>query len=656
MVNDIAEMACPPDDALVAFGHGALPAAQLEELAEHLSSCRACEARMTQLDGATDDLLAGLQRGKAGSTGLRPGETLGEYEVVALIGRGGMARVWKARHRRMNRIVAIKVMAGTSASAAMFGDRFQREVEVLANLNHPNIAVAYDAGEYHGCPYLVMEFLDGEDLGQRLAAGPLPVTEACAAVLQAARGLAYAHERGLVHRDVKPANLFRLRDGTIKLLDLGLVRQVDQIEAASVEAVSTLRNGLLTSATTVMGTLDYMAPEQKVSAANVDARADIFSLGCTLYALLRGQSPFGRDMKPKPLAEVQQVVPVRISKLVESMLVLDPAKRCPSMAVVISELEACQDKPRRRYWLAAAGVLLALAASLAVIWPPGRDRGAAKDSSSSRVPVKPVPEKLTQVMTPVSAAEFQSKWAAELGVPLIEQNSIGMEMALIPPGLIGELKLFCPQPIRVGVVPVTMRHYRTFAKATNYQSEIHRKGNGTIVVQTPGSYNYRFESGPKSNWENPGFDEPFNDYHPVVQLTWNDAMEFCDWLSTKEGCRYRLPTPGEYLWFTRCGTKTEFYAGTDPASLRPHEFTRADGLTQPKEVGRKKPNPWGLQDTLGNVRVWTSDWTDTSQQYRAFTGGCFLDEPTMQIGKAGWLPVASNSLMGFRIVKEFTPP
>src|SRR5215471_6219626 len=168
-----------------------------------------------------------------------------------------MGTVFKARHRRMKRVVALKVLSREVAASGKFADRFQREVETVARLSHPNIVMAFDADESEAGPFLVMEFVNGRDLATRVqATGPLSLRDAVDCTLQAARGLAYAHSQGIVHRDIKPANLLQDVGGVVKVADLGLARLN---EAASQSAETA---GSLTQAGSVVGTVDYMPPEQ----------------------------------------------------------------------------------------------------------------------------------------------------------------------------------------------------------------------------------------------------------------------------------------------------------------------------------------------------------------------------------------------------------
>jgi eukaryotic-like serine/threonine-protein kinase len=270
---------------------------------------------------------------------------LGNYVLLDRIGQGGMGDVFKAEHRRMKRVVALKVVKPEILDSAGALKRFQREVETVAKLDHPNVVTAHDADEANGIHFLVMQFVDGKDLSSVVKSkGPFPVAYALDCVLQAARGLAYAHEQGIVHRDVKPGNMLLDGKGTVKVLDLGL---------ATLTARDAHANESLTGSEMIVGTLDYMAPEQAQSAKLADGRSDIYSLGMTLWFLLTGRAAYEADtIISKLLAHQQEPIPSlsqarkdaspQLDGLFRQMVAKKPEDRPQSMQQVVAGLEAFQ--------------------------------------------------------------------------------------------------------------------------------------------------------------------------------------------------------------------------------------------------------------------------------------------------------------------------
>ena len=327
---------------------GLFTAAELAAFQESLSP----EKRPTDPQGLARELVraGGLTKYQAAEIyqGKTKGLVLGDYVVLDQIGAGGMGQVFKAWHRTMERTVALKKLPQKTIESPQAVERFRREVKAAARLMHPNIVTALHAGQHEGIHYLVMKYVEGNDLADVLAErGPLPVAEALDYMIQSARGLEYAHDQGVVHRDIKPANLLLDQRGTVKILDMGLARmhQADR-------PVETARSERLTESGQVMGTFDYMAPEQAQDTHHADHRADVYSLGCTLYRLLTGDPPYQRHMRvqtlyahceaPIPsLCEARPDVPARLDAACQKMMAKRPEDRQPSMAAVVADLEAC---------------------------------------------------------------------------------------------------------------------------------------------------------------------------------------------------------------------------------------------------------------------------------------------------------------------------
>ena len=272
---------------------------------------------------------------------------LGSYVILDKLGAGGMGTVYKAQHRRMKRTVALKVLPSAKMKNSGMVQRFQREVEAAAKLDHPNVVTAHDADEHRGLHYLVMEFVEGFDLAYIVErCGRLPL-ESVDWILQAARGLEYAHSRGVVHRDIKPANLLLDTSGVLKILDMGLARFDERSEGGQTD------DGL-TQMGEIIGTLDFMSPEQAEDTRRADARSDVYSLGCTLYYLLAGEYLFPeetilkkllahRTKEVPSLKSMHNEIPEELDQLYQQMVAKDPADRPQTMTEVVAALqETCQ--------------------------------------------------------------------------------------------------------------------------------------------------------------------------------------------------------------------------------------------------------------------------------------------------------------------------
>jgi hypothetical protein len=352
---------CPPPDELDRLLAEQLGGPEYDAVEAHVESCLACQAWLDRRVGTPPALAAPRAGGRhedatpepdAGfldrlerlqPPGPRPGVVgpppagdwlengrLGQYEVIGKLGQGGMGAVYKARHVELGKLVALKVLPTEHLHEASLA-RFKREVRAFGRLEHPNVVAAHDAGQHRGVHYLAMSLVDGVDLARLLAGhGPLRVADACEVARQAAAGLQHAADHGLVHRDVKPSNLMLARDGLVKLLDLGLARSAGDAPAEQ-----------LTAAGMLLGTADYLAPEQWHRPHAVDSRADIYGLGCTLYHLLAGRPPFAGEpgdtvlakmhghleVPPPPVSRHRPDVPAGLATVLGRMLAKDPADR-----------------------------------------------------------------------------------------------------------------------------------------------------------------------------------------------------------------------------------------------------------------------------------------------------------------------------------------
>src|SRR5712691_3196131 len=281
-----------------------------------------------------------------------PGNRLLPYDLLSAIGAGGMGEVYRARDTRLDRIVAIKVLPVHLADRPELRERFEREGRTIASLNHPHICVLHDIGRQDGTDFLVMEYLEGETLAQRLLKGPLPLERVLQFATEIADALDKAHRKGVTHRDLKPGNIMLTKSGT-KLLDFGLAKlRQDAAPAISFSQLPTAKDPLTVQGT-ILGTLQYMAPEQ-VEGGEVDARADIFAFGAVVYEMATGRKAFeGKSQtsliaailtqEPRPILEHQPLAPPALDRLVRICLAKDPEGRFQNAHDLKLQLEWFRD-------------------------------------------------------------------------------------------------------------------------------------------------------------------------------------------------------------------------------------------------------------------------------------------------------------------------
>ena len=417
----------PSAEQLHAFALGDLPPEQLDAIEQHVETCDVCcgalrcipdDTFVGRLKLADTAIIGDPQKHKAPIPISKdiPSELQSHprYEVTRWLGGGGMGAVYEANHRLMERVVAIKVINQAFMRNKTAIERFAVEVKAAAKLSHPNIVSAFDADQAAGLHFLVMEYVAGENLAERVAQqGRLGVTEACGYARQVARGLQHAHEQSMVHRDIKPKNLMLTDSGTVKILDFGLARFARQPD---VDPVTGGDESGITVAGVAIGTPDYLSPEQIINAKQADIRSDIYSLGCTLYFMLSGQPPFpgGSNIEklsahlertPQSLDELRSDLPAGLTAVLDRMMHRDPKQRFQTPDEVASALEpftsdtlrpaitphvpsprskrvagktAAAQMTRRggfpkRYWPWAAGSAIALAIAAGLFFSPGND-------------------------------------------------------------------------------------------------------------------------------------------------------------------------------------------------------------------------------------------------------------------------------------------
>jgi formylglycine-generating enzyme required for sulfatase activity/tRNA A-37 threonylcarbamoyl transferase component Bud32 len=594
------------------------------------------------------------------------GQQLGEFEIIERIGRGGMGAVYKARQTSLDRIVALKTLQSSLAEDEDYIARFRQEAKVAAALNHPNLVQVISAGESEGQHWFAMEYIEGESANVRLKRkGRLKPLEAVAITIHVATALEYGWRKaGLIHRDIKPDNIFLSSDGEVKLGDLGLAKSAGQAQGLTMTGSS-------------MGTPHYMSPEQVEAMKDVDLRADIYSLGCTLYHLLCGQPPYvGHSsaavmMKhlnsPAPdLRSAWPECPAELAAAVRKMMQKRPADRQQTYGDVIAALRRACDvlsgtrvpsviavakKPvageKKRWapavaWLGGGVALLAAIAALVYLAPwkkadaiPGGTRSVASTGA-----------------TLITATN---------GQPFV--NTLGMKFVPVPilGGPTGGQRVF------FSVWDTRVQDYEAFVKET------------------------------KREWPKVDFEQ--GPTHPAVNVSWEDAQLFCQWLTQREqtvgrlpaGFSYRLPSDHEWSCAVDLGAREDAvtlpseknfkfndafpwgstwpppkgagnYAGEE---LRPAQAAGKysdikdliagynDGFVNTSPVGSFAANRFGLFDMGGNAWQWCEDWFDRDQKNHVLRGASWTFSARFYLLSSGRLGFGARGRWlagGFRCV------
>ena len=611
--------------------------------------------------------------------------TMGKYQILEKIGAGGMGQVYKAFHSGTERIVAIKVILGKGKIDPALIKRFEREVKAAAKLVHSNIITVFDADQADGRIFMVMEYIKGDDLGEMLRKkGQLSVSEVVDYMLQAARGLKYAHDQGVIHRDIKPGNILVDSSGNVKIVDMGLAKLESKGDEESIS--------MLTASASIMGTVDFMSPEQGFSSKNVDARADIYSLGATLFFLLARRVMFPGDSAiEKLLAHREAPIPslsnsragitpdleIAFTKMVAKKV----EDRYASMTEVISTLSRLQTEIAENLIstedLATTnferGSYPETIDVEAVITIKGREGNKETDKhfggktlayirSILQKAYKPRVIAVTSIMGLVFLMlllmvfmklgakvkeDGKEKIAKQMEKEKLKQEeeakfaAIEKEMVLIPAG---KFKMGSPA------------------------SEKGRRNDETQhdVILTKPFYMGKYEI-TQEQWEGVMGNNPSSNKGaklPVTNLSWNDCQEFIKKLKakTRSGYRYRLPTEAEWEYACRAGKTTAYSVG---ASLTNIDANISGSST--KAVGSYKPNAFGLYDMHGNVWEWCEDWYENypagtatdpkgpgTEGSRVLRGGSFVGNVSTarSSGRFYFTPTAQNDLnFGFRLAR-----
>jgi formylglycine-generating enzyme required for sulfatase activity len=639
---------------------------------------------------------------------------LHNYVLLDLLGQGGMGQVYKARHTRLKVLRALKVILPQCLSSPTVLARFQREVEASALLEHPNIVHVYDADEWKGVHYLAMECVEGTDLGKLLKKSQvLPVPNACDYVRQACLGLQHAHEKGLVHRDIKPSNLMLTTQGVIKILDMGLAH----ITRSGVTGLAQAE-GSLTATGTIMGTPDYLAPEQGMNSKNVDIRADLYSLGCSLYHLLTGQMPFPGDNvveklichqlhQPRPVESLRPGLPPGLPEVVRKMMAKKPDERYQTPTEAAAALLP----------FTASGVALApLPETVRPLSDP-LTPGPMESSDQPTMPPSgthptdhPVAPSLTATPldqlvdhVPVSRrrrAAYNRETRKQLwvlagvgggmllllllllilnslgGSPTKEKrdgkekksqekpvpgevltNSIGMELVPIKAG---KFVMGSPRS-EVGRADDEDQHEVVLTRDFYLGKHLVTQQQYTAIMGTNPS---QFSPTGADKDKVGGLDTQL---FPVERVSWEDAVQYCEKLTEKEksqGRSYRLPTEAEWEYACRAGTTTPFSFGKELNGKQANcdgnypygTEVKGPRLGRTSPVGSYPANPWGLFDMHGNVRQWCSDYYSKEYDQRSAKDPTGPPQGTIRVLRGGsWDDFPKNCRSAYRDSYSQTP-
>ena len=542
---------------------------------------------------------------------LEPGQQLGDFEVLAKLGHGGMGAVFKARQTVLRRLVAIKTLQPSLAADAEFVSRFHNEAVAAAGLNHPNLVQVYAAGQTDGIHWFAMEFVDGESVDSRLKRlGKLDPAEAVAICTHVCAGLEYGWRKAqLIHRDIKPDNIFLSKDGEVKLGDLGLAKSSDQQQGLTMTGAS-------------MGTPLYISPEQAEGRRDIDLRTDIYSLGATLYHLIAGAPPYTAD-------SAISVMMKHVGAPVPDIRTIDSSIPAVLAAVILRMMQKAPEERYASYEHLGADLQGAYAALLEPPVVPAEDSGATRGESSGVTEAKrSLPKWLVPtVALPLVALGF-------FGALKLKGPSSGNKSAVSVRGsVLGDPVAELVRRLEAKLLPVPETKVSMCkTELTVGEWKLYLKANGLPEWRQPwqprqADSNSQGDASPPVKKE---MDWDQTDEHPVV-ISWDDAKSMCDWLSAQTGSEWRMPLSAEweraagastYPWGNYFPPKKDDgnYAILEDGTRDPKVFG-VDGIRGTASVGSFKPNTLGFYDLGGNVSEWMWDGVDARRGKRVRGGG-----------------------------------
>lgn len=663
-------------------------------------------------------------QGPQNSSGIQLPCSFGEFDLLEVLSEGGMGTVYKAWHRNLHRLFAVKVIAAHRLASEQARRRFQREVSLNGRLKHPHLVRAVSAGQADDQPFLVMELLEGQDVG-RLARRwvRMPIAEACEIVRQAAIGVDFLARQGLVHRDLKPSNLMLTRRDDVELLEVGKDRQSGWI-------VKILDLGLacdteasppdeITVTDQVLGTIDYLAPEQATDPRRVDTRADIYALGCTLYRLLAGATPFSHpgmetpvakllahhQQQPPPLRRLRPELPRELTAIIERAMAKKRSRRFRNGRELVEALEP---------------------------FCTGADLGRLFNTEPA-IPAPPLPEpkatpyrtmlgrfsllsiiclliafgivirvRANRVKLIVKSPGDDSRIEIELDnrdadVPVSQQNleSAQPELPHEPTKAADEARQSKQVPARPLTIPFdatqAARGQAASAARTGVPIEVTNSVGMVMRLIPPGGDAKGDTSAPRCeyplfmtvheisqrDYEQVVGRSPRNQRSepmtgdaalPVGHVAWHEAIEFCRRLSDlpaerQAGRRYTLPTQAEWAWACKAGNEADLPWPSE--RVREHVAMREPAA---RRVASFAPNAFGLFDMHGNMAEWAADWTtmrespgspNSNTLAPVLCGGSFDSHLASQVSATAREPLpvdrSARPDCGFRVICRLAP-